>query len=76
MVKPNKLGDQNFDNRLPITSYNSVYEVTLPSVTSPKLLPLVKTSHIRETLGSMSFPKFLGKKYSLIRRNKYGIEDS
>jgi hypothetical protein len=36
MVKPNKRGDKNFDNRLPITSYNSVYEVTLPSVTSPK----------------------------------------
>jgi hypothetical protein len=27
-------------------------------------------------LGAMSFPKFLRKKYSLIRRNKYGIEDS
>lgn len=76
MVKPNKLGDKNFDNRLPSTSYNSVYEVTFPSVTSPKLVPLVTTSYIRETLGAMLFPKFLRKKYSLIRRNRYGIEDS
>ena len=33
------------------TSSNSGYEVPFPSVTSPKLLPLVATSHIRETLG-------------------------
>jgi hypothetical protein len=34
-----------------------------------------KMSQTLGTLGVMSFPKFLGKKYSLIRRNKYGIED-
>jgi len=35
------------------------------------------TSFIRKTLGVMSFPKILGKKtYSLIRRNRYGIEDN
>jgi len=34
------------------------------------------TSPIRGTLNAMSFPKYLKKKtYSIIRRNKYGIEN-
>ncbi len=32
------------------TSYNSGYEFSLPLVASPKLLPMVATFHIRETL--------------------------
>ena len=41
------------------TSSNSGYEVPFPSVTSPKLLLLVATSHIRETLSAINLKQYI-----------------
>jgi hypothetical protein len=35
-----------------------------------------KQRHIHDRVGAMLFPKLLRKKYSLKRRNRYGIEES
>jgi hypothetical protein len=37
---------------------------------------LCKNAFYTDPLGAMLFPKFLRKKYSLKRRNRYGIEES
>ena len=45
------------------TSYNSGYEVSLPLVASPKLLPEVATSHIRKRYMKFRTPPLKNTKY-------------